>query len=127
MDTRKLSILFMTFTLMLFGQHTLPAQSRVKTPETKRQEADSISGSKVKTPDITYKLIPGINNTWGYDIFVDGRVKIHQPSIPALPGNDGFKTKEKAEKTARLAIRKMKNGEIPPTITTEELTKLKAI
>ncbi|MDP1620980.1 MAG: DUF4907 domain-containing protein [Bacteroidales bacterium] len=127
MDARKISILFIVVTLILYGENKIPAQSRVQLPGMKQAAADSVSADKNKTPVITYKLIPGVNNTWGYDIYMDGRVNIHQPSIPALPGNDGFKTQEKAEKAARLAIKKIKNGEMPPTITVEELKKLKAL
>jgi len=80
-----------------------------------------------KESTISYKLIPAVNNTWGYDIIVDNHVKIHQPSIPGLPGNEGFKTKAGAEKVARLVISKLKKGEMPPTITVDEMKKLKAI
>ena len=95
-------------------------------PDSKQQVADSCLGDNLKNPVLTYKLIPGINNTWGYDILVNGRIRIHQPSVPGQPGNEGFKTKEKAEKVARLVIKKMKNGESLPSITAEELKQLKA-
>ena len=79
------------------------------------------------TPVFIYKIIPAANGTYGYDIYADGKLRIHQPAIPAVPGNDGFKTKEAAEKVAALAIAKMKKGESLPTISSEELKKLKAI
>ena len=52
---------------------------------------------------------------------------IHQPSIPGMPGNDGFKTKADAEKVAQLVIKKIKKGEMPPTVTVEEMKKMKVI
>ena len=76
---------------------------------------------------LTYEIIPGLNNTWGYDILSDNKVIIHQPCIPAVTGNEGFKTKEGAEKVAKLVIEKMKKGEMPPSIDAEEMKKLKAI
>ena len=79
------------------------------------------------TESFTYTIIPGINNTWGYDILSDKKVIIHQPCIPAVPGNDGFKTKEAAENVAKMVIEKMKKGEMPPSIDEKELKKLKAI
>jgi hypothetical protein len=52
---------------------------------------------------------------------------IHQLSIPAMPGNDGFKTKADATKVAQLVIDKIKKGEMPPTVSIEELKKLNVI
>jgi hypothetical protein len=124
---RRLSFLFITLSFILCVKITLPAEAQVQIPGMDQRRADSCWSDGIQTPVITYKLIPGINNTWGYDILVDSRVKIHQPSIPGQPGNDGFKTREKAEKVARLVIKKMKSGESLPSITAEELKKLKAI
>ena len=52
---------------------------------------------------------------------------IHQPSAPGLPGNEGFKTKAAAQKVADLVIQKIKNGEMPPSITKEEMQKIGAL
>ena len=32
----------------------------------------------------TIHFVP--NNTWGYDTLVDGRIRIHKPSVPCQPG-----------------------------------------
>ena len=72
---------------------------------------------------LTYKIIAAPKHTYGYDVFGDGRLMIHQTSVPALPGNDGFKTKEDAIKVALLVIDKIKRGEMPPTISIEEMKK----
>jgi hypothetical protein len=93
--------------------------------QTKKPKASTVA--KKIQPAFTYKIINGANSTFGYNLYADGVMKIHQPSIPAMPGNDGFKTKAAAEQVARLAIKKMKNGESLPTISKEELKKLKAI
>jgi len=49
---------------------------------------------------------------------------IHQASIPGIPGNDGFKAKSDAKKVALLVIEKLKKGEMPPTVTLDEMKKL---
>ena len=76
---------------------------------------------------LTYKVIDAPKHTYGYDVFADGRLMIHQTSAPALPGSEGFKTKEDATKVALLVIDKIRKGEMPPTITIEEMQKLKVI
>jgi len=76
---------------------------------------------------LTYKIIDAPKHTYGYDVFANGRLMIHQSSVPALPGNEGFKTKEDATKIALLVIQKIKKGEMPPTISIDEMKKLKVI
>ena len=85
------------------------------------------SASAANPTSIDYKIIPTINHTWGYDIYRDGKKIIHQPNIPGMPGNEGFRKKSLARKTAHMVINKIEHGEIPPTVTPEELKELKAI
>jgi len=118
-------IILLTF--LLCGEMSINAQTQVQPTAKSGQKADFPSGEAFKNAKITYQLIPGISSTWGYDILVDNKLTIHQPSIPSLPGNEGFKTKESAEKVAKLVIKKMKKGEMPPSIDEKELKKLKAI
>ncbi len=77
--------------------------------------------------DISYKIIPAPGNTCCYDVYMDGRLLIHQPNVPGLPGNEGFKTKDGAVKVAELVISKIKMGEMPPSISIEEMKKLGVI
>ena len=80
-----------------------------------------------KGKELNYKIIPSENCTWGYDIYANGKLFIHQVSIPALPGNAGFSTKASAEKVATKVIEKIKNGENPPSITVEEMKQMGVI
>lgn len=77
--------------------------------------------------NLTYKIIPAESKTWGYDIYNGDKLLVHQPSIPALPGNKGFATKTAAEKVAKKVIEKINNGENPPTISVDEMKALGAI
>ena len=76
---------------------------------------------------LTYKIIDAPKQTYGYDVFADGRLIIHQTSVPALPGNEGFITKEDASKVAALVMGKIRKGEMPPTVSIDEMKKLKVI
>jgi len=73
---------------------------------------------------LQYKIIPAKNNTWGYDILKENKIFIHQPTRPGMPGLEGFATKTDAEKVARLVMNKMQKGEMPPTVTPDELKRL---
>lgn len=79
------------------------------------------------TKTLTYKIIDAPGKTYGYDIYNDDKLLIHQSGIPAMPGNKGFATKKDAGKVAVLVIEKLKNGIMPPTVTKEELQKLMVI
>ena len=106
---------------MLFAQApSAPAQP--ESSAAKFPEASAYANTK-----LTYKIIEAPQHTYGYDVFADGRLMIHQTSAPALPGNEGFKTKEDATKVALLVIEKIKKGEMPPTISIDEMKKLKVI
>lgn len=83
--------------------------------------------SQFSNTKLGYTITAAPNKTYGYDISADGRLMIRQSSIPPMPGNEGFKTKVAAEKVAQLVIKKIKQGEMPPTVTIEEMKKLKAI
>ena len=99
------------------------AQSqKEKKPAVSFPQASQFANSK-----FTYKIIPAANNTFGYDVYADGKILVHQPSKPGLPGNEGFKTKDAAEKVATLIITKIKKGEIPPSVTLNELKKLNVL
>jgi hypothetical protein len=92
------------------------------------QQASANSATTHDSPSqLTYKIIDAPNHTYCYDVFADGRLTIHQSSVPALPGNEGFKTKEDATKVALLVIDKIRKGEMPPTITIDEMKKLNVI
>lgn len=60
-------------------------------------------------------------NGWGYDIIREGKILIHQPHRPGLPGRNGFDSEEKARKTAELVRHKLENNMMPPSVNTAEL------
>lgn len=110
-----------TLVILISGMAFSYAQTQAQ------QKAAFPSGETTKNTNITAKVIPSINNTWGYDISVGDKLMIHQLNIPGMPGNEGFKTQKAAQKVAYLVIGKMKKGEMPPSVTKEEMKKLKVI
>ncbi len=74
--------------------------------------------------DISIKVIPSANETYGYDILLYKRPLVHQPSIPGLPGNEGFATKERAQKVVEFVVKRIRKNEMPPTVSIEDLNKM---
>jgi hypothetical protein len=77
--------------------------------------------------EITIKIIPSADRTFGYDILFYGRPLVHQTSIPGLPGNEGFATKERARTVAEFVVKKIRKNEMPPTVTIEDLSNMGAL
>jgi len=105
--------------VLLFIVACLPGTS-LSADEATRQEIKQ-QKSPYANADITIKVIPSANNTFGYDILLYGRPLVHQPNIPGLPGNEGFTTEEKAQTVAEFVVKKIRNNEMPPTVTMEDL------
>ena len=116
----KLLITSVLFFLVLFTNTQTSKEPIKEVPKFPSADTQKISG-------YSYTIISAPNNTWCYDIYKDKKLFIHQPSIPAVPGNEGFKTKAEAEKVAKLVIEKIKKGEMPPSVTIEEMKKLKVL
>src|SRR4051812_40695875 len=93
-----IGLLFMVWSLASFAQSQPAAQ-------TKFPEAGTYKNTK-----LSYKIISAPNATYAYDIYSDSKLIIHQPSIPGVAGNEGFKTKAGAQKVAQLVITKIDKG-----------------
>ena len=118
----KFSI-FLAVLIMLFVMACLPAISisanEAAGKKEVRQQKNPYANAK-----ISIKIIPATKKTFGYDILVYGRPLVHQPNIPALPGNDGFTTKERARKVAEFVVKKIRKNEMPPSVTIEDLNNM---
>ena len=95
--------------------------------DTSAELQDTTTAMSAPTPGdpgsaaLSVVVIDAPNGTFGYDILSDGKLLIHQPNIPGLPGNEGCRTREDAEKLAALVMDKIRKGEMPPTVSNEEL------
>jgi hypothetical protein len=109
------AVLLMLFIFASLPRTSLSADEAPDKKEVKEQK------NPYANAEITIKIIPSVNNTFGYDILLYGRPFVHQPSIPGLPGNEGFTTKERAQTVAEFVVKKIRNNEMPPTVTIEDL------
>lgn len=83
-----------------------------------------IQSSNIELKTFEVKDSSGKSKGWGYDIYVDNKKMIHQPIIPAIPGNNAFRTETDAQKTGGLAVEKMKKNGSLPTLSVKELDSL---
>ena len=123
MGNNKISI-FLSVLLMLFIMACFPGTS-ISTDEPTGKQKFEKEKTQQKNPyadaQITIRIIPSANKTFGYDILLYGKPLVHQPTIPALPGNEGFTTKERAKKVAGFVVKKIRRNEMPPMVTIDDL------
>jgi hypothetical protein len=109
--------------------HAQPAPLPINSDSLKRaaEEAKEINRRRMADAVIKHFVIKADNSTYGYSIYIDGKLYVYQTTIPAMPGNRGFSNVASAEKTALLVIEKIKQGELPPTLSADELRQRKII
>lgn len=64
---------------------------------------------------------------FGYDIYLNKKLYVHQPHIPAVAGSMGFSTPENAKKTGEFVAYKIRNNIMPPSVSPQELDSLGVI
>ncbi|MEJ1237131.1 DUF4907 domain-containing protein [Chryseolinea sp. T2] len=82
------------------------------------------SASVAPPSNFRYQIIEAPENTFGYDVYRDDALFIHQPHVPGVSGVKGFEQEGQAKKAAELMIDKMKNGVVPPTLSEEEIANI---
>src|SRR5690242_10648688 len=100
---------FYLLSLLLLAFHGRSSSSPADSSARYRMQDTAITAQDDHPADsLLYIIIPGVDHTYGYDIFRNGRRVIHQPSIPCLPGVAGFSTKRRAQKVAVLVMEKIR-------------------
>ncbi len=103
----------------------IPAAHQTKKPTAK--DLATIKAANIKKAVKTqfqYFITTADSATYGYSIYADGNLYIEQKNIPAIGGTKGFEDTATAGKCAQLVIQKIKQGEMPPSITTDDLKKI---
>lgn len=93
------------------------ATATSSSPGEKVQPNDS---SSAQTVNIDVRVFQS-GDGWGYDIYMNEKMYVHQPHIPAVSGNHAFRSENDARKAGELMVYKIRNNVMPPSITIEEL------
>ncbi len=91
--------------------------------KSKISDTASVSISMVETQNFevfTYENDSSLGG-WGFDIYVDGRRYIHQPTVPVIAGTHGFETEEQSERAGSMMVMKLKEGRMPPSLDERDL------
>ena len=115
------------FAIILFGEGTTTANAGIGTRVIYSNSSLSLKAFYIPllSGDTTYRVVPSAGHTYGYEIRANNRLLINQPTIPGMPGIKGFENKSDAEKVARLVIKKLQKGILPPIVTKKDLDSMK--
>lgn len=105
--------------------YLLPPEAKVSGNLSPYIEIKSVISDSIPPLRVNYKIITNTDHSYGYDIFINGMLRVHQPAIPGMQGARGFLRKADAKKVASLVITKVQKGLMPPTIETRELDSLR--
>lgn len=61
---------------------------------------------------------------WGYNILNNGKLYIHQPTVPGQSGTAGFTSQEQARRVGERMASKLQQTKALPTLTNDELRQL---
>ena len=120
-----LTVLFMLFIFVGLPGTSISVEQAVGKQEVKKEVKQQ--KNPYANAQISIKIIPSVKKTFGYDILLHGRPLIHQPNMPGLPGNEGFTTRERAQKVAEFVVKKIRKNEMPPTVTIEDLNSMNVL
>ncbi len=77
-----------------------------------------------KSAKLTARIIDAANGTFCYEVYSNDKLLVKQTNVPGRVGNNGCPTRDQAEKLSTLVIEKIQRGEMPPTVTNDELKAL---
>lgn len=118
--------------LLIASLFCVAVTGRAQLAERNPQEAATRSSSAPALPAagthqhaaLTAQVIDAPHGTFGYEVYSNGKLFVRQTNLPGRPGVDGCATREQAQKLSALVIEKIQRGEMPPTVSNNELTAL---
>ena len=114
-------VLFICIQLFILN---LAAAQKLPVNTLKKEKQKTVTNKVMASKQIQFLIIKSEQSGYGYDIYRDGNLYIHQTTIPSIGGNKGFADTASAAKIARFIIKKMRKTDALPTISKEEVTML---
>jgi hypothetical protein len=103
------------------------SQGSQRSEDKKGSPGDTLKNIDIRTyPSVGRALERRTNphNGYGYDIYINGKLYVHQPYMQGGDNNTPFPSEEGAKMTADFLIFKLKKHIIPPTVSQAEVDSL---
>ena len=95
-------------------------EKKITLPDTSKK-----NNTSNKKQNVTIEITKNADNSFGYQLKVDGKLYVNQPHIPAVPGLKGFVSESDAKKCANIMKMKIEKNIMPPTVDIKDLDSLK--
>jgi hypothetical protein len=110
--------------LFIKAQDSTPKYDDRKDPLIGTTIKEQAISSVIVKKTIFYFVKEAPNDTYGFDIYVDGKVVMDQSNVPGRNATNGFRSIVSAENVAKYLVDKMRSGEGKIEVTEEVLKKL---
>src|SRR5690349_19874008 len=97
------------YQLLLFCVYLPSFGAKVSNNQFAYRKAERPACDSIPHRNIHYNILTSANG-YGYDIYANDRLLVHQPSVPGISGTKGFRRKIDARKVAALVIKKISQG-----------------
>lgn len=117
----QMNVRVLSFMLLLTSCHN--QQSAPNRQTAHKLEANDAA---IVNDSVTYKVKTFASNIYGfgYDVYRNDKIAVHQPFIPGVNGNQGFATEIDALKVGQLVANKLQRNISPPSVSIKELDSL---
>jgi hypothetical protein len=120
---RKLASLLLILLLMSFSISSCNRTNRpLNSPTSENSKEGIVTGEY--PDDIKMRPFKNSDSTWGFTIYMNGKIYIHQPVLPGNELASGFKTEKDASRVADLIMKKIVNHTTPESVSDKELDSL---
>lgn len=113
------AFLFLLFTILISN-----FSCRNKSEKNIKKENGEVIVTDRYPDDIKTQAIRNADSSWGFTIYVNGKIYVHQKEIPLPESSSGFNSEGDALSVAGLIVNKLKKHISPETITRSELESL---
>jgi|GEM_PF-862599 len=120
-------LIFISITLRCYI-NTLPEfnirNSRLNSSISNNPNIDSCQSTN---SEYSIRTFINIDSSWGYDIYKEGKLFVHQPHKPSVSGCFGFNNEKSALLVAGLVVNKIRENIIPPSVNPNEIDSICAL
>lgn len=87
--------------------------------------AGTVEAAAIETVVFKNDTMAGpVPDGWGFDLLMNGKRFIHQPTVPVVSGNLGFASEDQARRAGDLVADKIRKGQMPPALDRSDLKSL---
>jgi len=122
-EFRQLTLSLLFLSLLFSDSGCRKKTAKLSDKELAGTATENILSDK-STADIKAQPFRNSDSTWGFTIYMNGKIYIYQQVIPGLKAATGFQSENDAMRAAKLVIKKIRTNISPENVNKKELDSL---